>query len=129
MALQRRAADGPTLSGVGPFRIAGKVFSLWGCGTVAASVILDEYRTPATTTEDTMARTDHHAPEFRANVIGRTRTRGAKHSLGVSLAGRAAGFRFYRDEIVADGGKTSLRRRVRRTDRHAFRAEVAAFLR
>jgi hypothetical protein len=71
-----------------------------------------------------MARTDHHAP---ADVQARPhlrRTTG-RHSLGVSLANRAAGAHRYRDEVSAEGGKTALRRRVRRTNRQAWRTEAA----
>jgi len=72
-----------------------------------------------------MARTDHHAP---AHVQARPRRRrpNGRHSHGVSLANRAAGFHRYRDEVSAEGGKTAMRRRVRRTGRQAWRAELVA---
>ncbi len=66
-----------------------------------------------------MARTFHHAP---AALQDRPNPR---HSLGVSLANRAAGFHRYRDENSAEGGKTAMRRRVRRTERQAWRADAA----
>jgi hypothetical protein len=74
-----------------------------------------------------MARTDHHAP---AAVQARPHHRRAtgRHSLGVSLANRAAGPHRYRDEVSAEGGKTAMRRRVRRINRQAWRAEAAAEL-
>lgn len=42
-------------------------------------------------------------------------------SPGVSLRGRAAGFHRYDDEVRWDGGKTLLRRRVRRIGAHQVR--------
>ena len=78
-----------------------------------------------------MARTDHHTPTARraaaqARQEGRRPTN--RHSQGVSLAGRAAGLHRYRDEVSAEGGKTAMRRRVRRIGRQAWRAEAAAEL-
>ncbi len=74
-----------------------------------------------------MARTDHHSP---AHVQARPRHRrsGSRHSLGVSLANRGAGAHHYRDEVSADGGKTALRRRIRRTGRQAWQSEATADL-
>ncbi len=46
-------------------------------------------------------------------------------SPGVMLRGRALGLGYWDDEASADGGKVRLRRRVRRVERQAFRAEVA----
>lgn len=42
-------------------------------------------------------------------------------SPGVSLGNRAAGFHRYNDEIKADGGKTYLRRRVRKLGKTTLR--------
>jgi hypothetical protein len=76
-----------------------------------------------------MAHTDHHTPAAR-RAAAQTRQEGrrptSRHSLGVSLAGRGSGFHRYRDEISAEGGKTAMRRRVRRTGRQGWRAEAAA---
>lgn len=74
-----------------------------------------------------MARTDHHTRTARLSRPLR-RDCGARHSLGVSLGQRAEGPHHYRDEN-APGEKVALRRQVRRTGRHAFRAEVAEYLR
>ena len=46
-------------------------------------------------------------------------------SPGISLRGRAAGPHHYDDEIEWDGGKTKLRRRVRRIGKAAWRRELA----
>ena len=74
-----------------------------------------------------MARTDHHAP---VHVQARPRHRRAtnRHSLGVSLANRGAGFHRYRDEATAEGGKTAMRRRTRRTGNHIWRTETTTEL-
>jgi hypothetical protein len=58
----------------------------------------------------------------------RRRRPNGRHSLGVSLANRATGPHRYRDEGSAEGGKTAMRRRVRRTSRQAWRAELLGHL-
>lgn len=47
-------------------------------------------------------------------------------SPGVMLRGRAAGLHYWDDEVTADGGKTRLRRTVRRRERAAFRRALHA---
>jgi hypothetical protein len=70
-----------------------------------------------------MARTFHHAPATLQNRP-RHRRPNPRHSLGISLANRAAGPHRYRDENTAEGGKTAMRRRVRRTARQTWESDT-----